>query len=909
VKGAGGAPEEWGELEGLVDQLLDAGHAERAALLDELSGGDADRRTELERLVADCERPLPLLERPVADQFDSLFEDSPTIVPERLAERYEIAREVGRGGMAVVYLAKDLRHDRAVAIKVVRGEHADAAGRRRFLREIAIAARLKHPHIVPVFDSGDAGSVLYYVMPFEEGDSLRARLIRDGPLPVQEGLRIVREVCDALAHAHQHGVIHRDIKPENVLLSGRHAMVTDFGIARALAATDADGNEQTTQGGVIGTRPYMAPEQASAAGIDHRVDIFALGVMAYEMFAGDRPFGGAGTPESAGALTRASEYLTRRRADLPPDVVAIVMKCLSTDPADRYQSADEMMAALDASSAIETSDGQRSRSIDTHGAEATRPVHDRPWVAPLSVGLVVAAAAVALVVATRPGATPPPAISRPLTLGILPVTLGSPDSRLRSIAAGIENYLAVELTPIAGLKLLLPETITPLADRGWSLDSIALRYGIDIFVETTLSEGERGALAVAFLLTEEGIAPVGSEPLPQLPRGTPNLAATLGNHLAERIRTLLGTRIRVRELEASTADTVALKRWRVAEQHRLRMRRHLGRGDVAGATAALDSAESEFLRSEATDRNWTTPRVARASLQEWRAFLRLSSSTNGPGRAHATFNAGIANLDSVIRSVPRHALALALRGRLRAERVRVDQMSGVDRVARLAALDSARHDLERSLEIDSLLPRPAADLSQLWFELGNYEAAARYAAQAYRVDRYLEDASTIVHMLAVSHLEIGEDAIAVRWCAEGMRRFPDDPMHYGSALEVMAWGNGRADVDSARRYLREMERIQGSDDHALPVFTAVYAGVLARAAGVPPATAKEALRNARLIAERLDADSSPHFQAVQAAVLFRLGERAAGDSLVNEVRRGDEDAELRFRRRALREYVQRAASR
>src|SRR5262245_3839791 len=204
---------------------------------------------------------------------------------EQLAGRYVIERELGRGGMATVYLARDLRHPRSVAIKVLRGELASSIAADRFRSEIGIATALSHPHIVPVFDSGGAGDRLFYVMPYIEGDTLRQRLKREGKLPVQEALQLTREVADALSYAHGQGIIHRDIKPENILLVAGHAVVTDFGIARAIA--QASELRLTGTGISIGTPQYMSPEQAVGdQSVDARSDLYSLGCVLFEMLAG-----------------------------------------------------------------------------------------------------------------------------------------------------------------------------------------------------------------------------------------------------------------------------------------------------------------------------------------------------------------------------------------------------------------------------------------------------------------------------------------------------------------------------------------------------------------------------------------------------------------------------------------------
>jgi serine/threonine protein kinase len=276
-----------------------------------------------------------------------------------LAGRYTLERELGRGGMATVYLARDQRHQRRVAIKILRPEVAASLGSERFLREIQIAACLTHPHILPLHDSGESGDLLYYVMPFVEGESLRERLGRQGKLSLPEAIRITREVADALAYAHQHGIIHRDIKPGNILLESGHAVVADFGIARALSA--AGGEVHTTSGVAIGTPMYMSPEQISGTRIDGRSDVYSLGCVLYEMLTGAPPFRG---PNAEAVVAR---QLYEQPASLSSQehvshaLARTIEKALAKSPDDRFPDASSFAEVLEHAVAAPATQPTRKR--------------------------------------------------------------------------------------------------------------------------------------------------------------------------------------------------------------------------------------------------------------------------------------------------------------------------------------------------------------------------------------------------------------------------------------------------------------------------------------------------------------------------------------------------------------------
>src|SRR2546425_2559951 len=262
-----------------------------------------------------------------------------------LADRYTIERELGRGGMAIVFLARDRRHDRDVAVKVLRPELAASLGPERFLLEIKVAAGLTHPHIVPLHDSGEVDGLLYYVMPFIQGESLRDRLEREGMLPVVAAVQLAREVADALDYAHRQSVVHRDIKPENILIQDGHAVVADFGIARAISA--AGGHRVTATGIAVGTPDYMSPEQAQGdEQVDGRSDIYSLGCVLYEMLTGEAPFVGTTPQEVMRKQLVETPGAGRVARHIPSALNRVVQRAMAKSPANRYQSASELVAAL-----------------------------------------------------------------------------------------------------------------------------------------------------------------------------------------------------------------------------------------------------------------------------------------------------------------------------------------------------------------------------------------------------------------------------------------------------------------------------------------------------------------------------------------------------------------------------------
>jgi len=417
-----------------------------------------------------------------------------------LADRYTIERELGRGGMATVYLAEDIKHHRRVAIKVLHPELAAALGPERFLREIETTAALRHPHILPLYDSGrtavsssaasssavsPSAAFLFYVMPYVEGESLRDRLDREKQLPLDEALQIAREVADALSYAHSRGVIHRDIKPENILLESGHAVVADFGIARAMSAA---GGEQLTQTGVaVGTPTYMSPEQAAGgAELDGRSDIYSLACVLYEMLAGQPPFTGP-TVESVVHQHLAAEprLITLIRPAVPVSVAGAVQRGLIKNPADRFSLASAFADAL--------AGGAGSGAVTAPTVVSGRAGRWRRWAIALgAIGLVGAGAAgVALL-----GGDGPPA--RPGLLVKPFDNLGAPEDEY--FADGMTEEVSSRLARISGLAVISRTTALLYKGTSKSLTEIGAELGVHYVLEGTVrtegGQGEEGRVRV-----------------------------------------------------------------------------------------------------------------------------------------------------------------------------------------------------------------------------------------------------------------------------------------------------------------------------------------------------------------------------------------------------------------------------
>ncbi len=458
-----------------------------------------------------------------------------------LADRYAIERELGHGGMATVYLARDLRHDRRVAIKVLRPELASAVGDERFLREIRLTAQFNHPHVLPLLDSGQCDDFLYYVMPYVEGESLRDRLRREKQLRIEDAVQIAREVADALDYAHRHDVVHRDIKPENILLHEHHAVVADFGIARAISV--AGGEQLTTTGLAVGTPQYMSPEQASGEELDGRSDVYALACVLYEMLAGEPPFTGA-TAQSVvhQQLSVEPARVTTKRPGVSVELAETIHRALAKVAADRTASAAKFAGAL-----------ARSGDPAIGAARSTRAAHR-----------IAAALALALVLggswwAIRPRDAGSPAID---AVAVLPLTNRMGDPEWQYYVDAMHDQLIGELEQMHALKTISRTTMLKYRDTDKSIPQIAKELGVPAVLEASVfQEGDSVHIQVRLI----GVLPtehrVYAETFNWKLSNTYSVQKKIARAIAEKIQINLTPQEQVRLATAKTVDPAAYDAW------------------------------------------------------------------------------------------------------------------------------------------------------------------------------------------------------------------------------------------------------------------------------------------------------------------------------------------------------------
>ena len=661
--------------------------------------------------------------------------------------------------MGEVYLANDVRHQRKVALKLLRPEVAQSLGSERFLREIEIASRLRHPHILPVYDSGDVDGALFFVMPLVEGESLRARLNREKQLPFDHALRITHEVGDALSYAHAHGVVHRDIKPENILLEAGHAVVADFGIARASSAA---GTERLTGTGIsLGTPMYMSPEQAAGdRNTDGRSDLYSLACVLFEMLAGEPPFTGP-TPQSIIHQHWVSEprSITPLRPAVPPGVAAAVARALAKTPADRFDTVGHFIEAL------------RSPQTRPAAVVSRRPSH--AWLA-IALGLILLMGLVWF--GTRQNdRSLESAMVAPLdqkyVVAVMPFEYWSADSARSYFATGMTEEITGQLSRLSALRVLDRNALTSYTEATDRIPRMVKDLGVGSIVEGTVRiEGDRARVGVQ-LIDGRSRQTIWTE---QFDR---ELADVFGvqREIAQRITTALQASLTPAEARrAGRPPTVDLAAYEL----------YMRAGDTDRFVPAQNLEGIKILRQAvARDSNF-----AAAYAELARRFMFL-----GYSRGPVYFDSALVAGKKAVAADPELAQAhFALGG--------AQSVSG-----RLAA---GSISYRKALQLDPNHAWAMMDLSINEDYLGHYDESLYWALRALPLD----PVSPVSHYhVSVPLVRLGDDLASERFLVPAARRFPDN-VRLESALSMLDLGRGRdsAAMERARRMVaRDPENQEG----------------------------------------------------------------------------------------------------
>src|SRR5215208_4096570 len=520
----------------------------------------------------------------------SISSETLTAFRSELATRYRLERELGQGGMAIVYLAHDVANDRYVALKVLNPELAATLGADRFLREIEVGRTLQHPNIVGVLDSGSADGKLFYTMPFVEGASLRDKLDREKQLAIDEALELTRQIAEALAYAHSKNVIHRDIKPENILLSNGRALVADFGIARAVSV--AGGERLTRTGMAVGTPTYMSPEQAMGSkDVTPESDIYSLACMVYEMLAGQPPFSG---PTAMALLARHSldnvPSLKIVRGTVPDAVEDAIVRAMAKVPADRFRSAIDFANALtdNEGAALRRANSLRNSAIPA-GTMADVQVagggKKKVLIAALVLVPLLAAGAWFAFARKGAGADPKLAAMKANDIAVLYFDDRSPGNSLRYLSDGLTEALIHELGMVSALHVTSRNGVMPFKGKDVTTDSIAKALSVGTIVSGTVAQsGDEVRVTVEMLDARTGSS-IGSMSIKKTKADAFALQDTLVAEVSAALRKQIGQQVQVLTSKAGTRNAAAWEAFQRAKQTVSAGDSLLSSGDITGATA------------------------------------------------------------------------------------------------------------------------------------------------------------------------------------------------------------------------------------------------------------------------------------------------------------------------------------
>ena len=807
-----------------------------------------------------------------------------------LKDRYEFSRELGRGGMAVVYLGKDTKHDREVAVKVLFPELAASIGGDRFEREIKLAAKLQHPHILGLYDSGVADGLLFYVMPFVKGESLRDRLDREGQLPIEDAVQITLEVAGALGHAHENGIVHRDIKPENILISNGHSLVADFGIAKL--ASEGGGQKLTQTGMALGTPVYMAPEQAAGEKVGPTADIYSLGCMLYEMLAGEPPF--TGKNAMAIMARHAMETVPSIRivrSSVPEEVEEAIFAALQKTPTDRPQTAAEFANILGLPMGATASRRVMMRNTATRrvptsamaafeaeAAAAAQPARTPLWKRPP----VLAAAAVVVALAgfgawrlagsgtKGPKVAADPALKR---VAVLYFADNSPDHRLRPVADGLTEALIKSLSQVRTLSVVSRNGVEPFRGTDVRPDSVARAVNAGTLVTGVVEPEGKDKIRVTTTLRDRSGGDVGQ-------RSSFVIAAdqlfaaedSVAQEVSRTLREWLGQEVQLREGQAGTSSSAAWNLLRQAEGLH-RDAKTAADADPSRATTIFAQADSVLQVAEAADNKWIDPIVLRGELTYDQARLEKDKS-----RAASWVDKGLSFAARALAIDGGNAKALALHGSLQFAQWQLGLMT--DQTARAELLKKAKAELDAATRADPTLASAYAAQSLIDYAETPPDvfASLTHARAAYEADAYLSNSDFILNRLFWASYDTEAFAEATKWCDEGRRRFPQDQRFAQCQLWLLL-SNVPPDIGGAWTLAARVGTLAppATKEYLAHLTRLIVGGVIGRAAKAAAGPARKALSDSAdrvLVSARGDAKVDPDHElpGYEAVMRVQLGD-------------------------------------
>ena len=761
------------------------------------------------------------MEATLADLLDSLTDT--------LGDTYSFERELHGGAMSRLFVAMDKTLGRRVAVKVLSRELAAEIKTERFRLEIQLAARLQHPHIVPLLQSGEINGILYYTMPFVEGESLRQRLDREKPLPIQDGIRILRQVASAISYAHRNGVVHRDIKPDNVLLSDEFALVADFGVARALSASAAPGDQRLTSSGVaLGTPTYMAPEQALAdPEIDHRADIYAFGVLAYEVFTGAPPFRGKSAQATLAAhVVQAPDPIDSKRSGIPQGVAAMVMRCLEKKPLDRPQSAGDLVPVFDAAATFTPSDQlppvippPAPAPVATATSETARPRRSvLTWVIAIMALIAVIAVAWSALQRMRGSSG---AANDFNSVAVLPLVNVSRNPADEYFSDGMTDELSNALGKLPGLRVASRTSAYAFKGKNANVKEIGRALNVKTVLEGTVRrDGNKLRVTAQLTNVDDGLA-LWSNKYERETNDVLSVQDEVARSIAEALKLQLGTRAQT--FSSTSRGTENLK----AFDNYLRGRYFLNRRGADNLRLAIAYFDSATAQDPRFARAYASIATAYALLPEYTdsAPRNVSKLTHDAAEKALSLDPTLGEAYTALGLADVHDWKFGEADTAYRKALELDpnyptanQWYG-ELLFHTGRLDSSLTYIRKAVALDPLAPINASAIGYALLVMGRYDEAIA------ELRKGIEVAPTLgLHhfMLGAAYLMSGQPSKAIAPLEEARRLDPELALRKG--MLAYAYGLNRQ-TDRARAIIADLEARQRQRGGSGVALAAAYLGI------------------------------------------------------------------------------------